>query len=322
MLNRIGEQYIGKIVSFSDRRPVSGVRVRATNQQTNSIVEVATDVNGDYALALSPNALYVIRYSRPGYRDFNRTVKTTNILDPSLLGVVSILPSTGTVTDTGNPNVNPGGNVTTPQNPGIGSTPGGISPTSTGSIPPTNPGGNGTISSGYAIQIAALSSPRLEEFSSLSNLGKIYSREERNIHKIRLGIFRTRQEAERALSLTRSSGYPEAFIVPENGGPNVAAVNPQTGTTSAIRGNTSANSFAPYKVQLGAYRDTRWFDGSKLQATGGVVEDLQKGGLTVKLLGGFTTLTQAQNALRTALNAGFSGAFIVREEGGQLIKVN
>lgn len=308
MLNKTGEQYRGKIVSFSNRQPVSGVRVAATNQATNSVVEVTTDVNGDYALALSPNTLYVLRYSRPGYRDFNRTVKTGEVVDPTLLGVVSILPATGTVAGVGQPTVgNPPGQVLNPRE--TGGTPG-------GNVPPPS-----TISSGYAVQIAALSSPRLEEFSSLMNIGQVYSKQDRSIYKIRVGIFPTRGQAESALTSIRRRGYPEAFIVPETGGaPATTIRNPGAGTQPPTSVSPAGRG-GDYKVQLAAYRDARWFDPSKLAPAGGVVEERQRDGWTVKYLGGFSTLQQAQNALRIAQSAGFNGAFIVRDENGTLVKV-
>jgi hypothetical protein len=187
------------------------------------------------------------------------------------------------------------------------------------------------------VQIAALSTPRLEEFSNLMSIGKVYSKQDRSIYKIRVGVFPTEREAQTALASVRSRGYPDAFIVPETGG---SAVSPGTPATAGRRpgeitypenpfpGGTgpltppAASTSGAYKIQLAAYRDARWFDASKIASAGGVVEERKKGVWTVKYLGGFSNLTQAQQALRTVRAAGFDGAFIVREEGGELIKVN
>ena len=76
-----------------------------------------------------------------------------------------------------------------------------------------------------------------------------------------------------------------------------------------------------YMVQLAAYRDASWFDDSGVRGLGSIETKL-RGGWTVKYLSGFNTLFDAQQALRKAKSVGFSTAFIVTDENGELKKVN
>lgn len=300
MLSRQGEEYVGKILSYSTRLPITSVSVTSTNQATNSSTQATTDVNGDYALALSPNSTYVLRYSRPGFRDISRTVSTADGFDRSILGIISMLPT----------NIDPG---TVDNNAGGGTLP-----------PPTTGGGTTgpVIQSGYAVQVAALSKPDLQSFASLTDLGQVYSKREGNTFKVRVGVFGTRAEANRALSSVKARGYSGAFLTTEEGNAGLQAKSPNTGG-----GNTSGN-FAPpapannntYKIQLAAYRNPQYFDPAPI-ANLGTIEEGQKNGLVVKYLSGFSTLDEAKQALRRAKAAGFSTAFVVQEQNGQLVKV-
>lgn len=301
MLIKEGEEYVGKVLSYQTRMPVSGVAVTSTNQATNSSMEAMTDMNGDYRLALSPNATYILRYSRPGYRDISRTVSTNDGYDRSVLGTVSMLPTDaapqqGQTEDSYNKTSTPRGNgPTRPQQP--------------------------NVVSGFAVQVAALSKPGLESFSELTSVGQVYSKREDGRYKIRVGVFGTKQQARQALSTIKNRGYQEAFIVEEAGSGN--QVTPKGGGTPAsYNQNMGRRSAAPaYKVQLAAYRDTRWFDPSTVSGMGQIEERKRSDGLTVKLLAGFDNLEQAKNAMRRAKAAGFNTAFVVQEVNGNLRKV-
>jgi len=54
----------------------------------------------------------------------------------------------------------------------------------------------------------------------------------------------------------------------------------------------------------------------------GPIEERMKGDLTLKLIGGLETLSQARQTMTEARKAGFTTAFIVMEQNGQLVKVN
>lgn len=286
-LTRLGEEYPGKVLSYTTRQPVAGVTIIATNLKTQSSSETSTDLNGDYALALTPANPYVIRYSRPGYQDVNRNINTADGRDRSILGIISMLSTSASPDDV---TVDP--NVVNP--PGVGTD-------------PTNPG---TIRPGYAIQVAALGSPVLTSFRDLENYGTVYYVQEGSRYKIRVGVFDSRDDASRALSTIKARGYRGAFIVDEQGQDMPKGPDSNIGTGSSGR----------YKIQLAAYSNTKWFDPSGVKNLG-VIEDRKKGNLTVKYLGDFNSMSSAESALRQAKQAGFSGAYIVEEVNGELQKV-
>ncbi len=290
-LVREGEDYTGKILDYQSRRPLSGVAVSSTNLASGSTMETTTDQFGDYTLSFSPNSTYSIRYSRPGYRDINRTVNTEEGFNrDELLGVINMLP------------VNAPGNVAPPPNPspGIRSVDEEVRP---------------RVGGGYAVQVAALSKPGLESFSELGSIGRVYSKVEDGKYKVRVGVFPTRPAAEQAMARIRDMGYPKPFIVKEEG---ENQMTPKGGSSPQ-----SYNSVQPlqpaaavYKVKLGDYRDTRWFDSSAVRGLGRVEEMRRSDGLTTMLLSGFRDLTDARDALRRVRTAGFTQAQLLQDMNG------
>ncbi len=290
-LTRIGDDYLGRVIGYSSRIPVEGVKVIATNQMTTSTMETVTDINGDYVLALSPNTVYVLRYTSPGYRDVNRTVRTTDGIDRNILGIMSIVPS----------NVNISDNPQNVKNP--------LDDT-------TEKGGGIAIPKGFSVQVAALNAPNIDGFSDLKNFGKVYYKNENSKYKIRVGVYADREEALRVLSLVKNQGYKGAFIVNEEGNSETTTdLTKKTGKTTA-----SGNS-GKYKVQLAAYSNVKYFDDSKIQGLG-TIEERKKGKLIVKYLANFDTLAEARQVLSEAKAAGFKDAYIVEDIGGELKKVN
>lgn len=284
MLARLGEEYLGKVLNYSNARPAIGVTVIATNQVTGMVTQTQSDPNGDYRLALSPNSKYMLRYSSPGYLDLNRSLATSPGFDPLLLGTVSMIPTGAPI----------------PDDPG-------------------NTAGSSSvyIPSGFAVQVAAVSRADMPAFSKLSPIGQVYSKNENGVSKIRVGVFNTRQEAESALKRVKASGYKTAFIINEQGTGTPPAGNVDTTPKS---GQPLPSAGAVYKVQLGAFSKPQNFNSKGMEAYG-VIQDFKKGNLTLKLLGDYTNKNDALNALAKAKALGFSGAFLLTEEGGQLARV-
>lgn len=283
-LSKQGESYPGKIVNYTTRAPIEGVLVIATNRITGAQLQAQTDRNGDYFLALSPYSSYDLRFSSPGYKELNFSVDTESGLDRTILGVISMLPATAVpgVPDTGNPDI------------------------------PSSPG-QPDLQTGFAVQVAAISSPSLDQFADLASLGNVYYAEQAGRYKIRVGVYPTREEAENALRSAKAKGYPTSFIVKEEGGgPGVVSGPATTSKSPAATAGSGA-----YKVQLAAYSNPKNFDPSRISYLG-PIEERKKGKLTVKYIGGFSTLDDAQRAVSVARAAGFDTAFVVVEENGVL----
>lgn len=299
-MSKANEAYAGKILDYSTRQPLDGVLVSASNQANGAKIETTSNASGDYYLALSPYASYVVRFSRPGYRDLNFSVRTEDGLDRTILGVVSLLPATGGP-----------GEVRDPYAP---TNPGGTTPSD-----PYNPGPS--VGRGYAVQVAAVSSPNMGAFEKLATLGTVYYKMEDNKYKIRVGVFGTRAEAETALKSIKTKGYKEAFIVSEAGtSGTMGGSGTGTGGGDTTIKSPVTNTGAKYMLQLAAYRDVRNFDDSKI-ANMGSIEEQKKGDFTVKYLAGFSTLADAKQTLKKVKTSGFPEAFVVEQVNGEWKKV-
>jgi Tol biopolymer transport system component len=297
MLSRIGEEFLGRVVNYASNLPLEGVTITASNQTTGSTMETVTDFNGDYLLALAPNTIYIVRYSRPGFRDLSRTVRSDGGYNRDVLGIISMV-------DVNQAGVGNGGNTTLPEtNPGN-----------------TNPGGTTTtITSGFAVQISAGKQANLSQYATLENFGTVYAKQEAGLQKVRVGTFSSREEATRVLGLVKNQGYKGAFIVKEEGvttttgnGGDLASKGGNEGNTSAVNGR--------YRIQLAAYRNPEYFKADKIQ-TLGTIEDAKRGDFTVKYLAAYDTLQTARNVLQQVKTAGFKDAIIVENIGGEWKKV-
>ncbi len=263
-MSRIGEAFVGQVLDIDTRQPVEGVTVFATHLGTGSYLASLTDASGKYTLALGRDQVYQVRYLSSDYREMNRTVRTTGT-DRDVLGVVSMIKTS---------------------RPGL-----------------TEKGGEGgeegVIVSGFAVQVMALKTPKMEMFERLRSIGVVYTVREKDLTKVRVGVYTRRPEAEVALLKIKQQGYPSAFIVEEKG----TRLDPEM-TEKATEGGG-------YAIQLGAYRDPQNFDGSKVNQLG-VVTERKKGNLTIKMLSGFTTEQAARGMLPRVKSAGFPGAFVVK----------
>lgn len=277
----VSDQYTGSMLA--------GTSIQSTNQFTGVTAESFSDNAGTYSLALNSNAVYVIRYSRVGYQDVNRTVRTGPTVESNILGATRLIPVTGT--------------------PPPGTPPGTPSPVAGQSIP-----------AGFSVQLASLKAPNVESFGNLGSLGTVYAKPEGGTYKIRVGVYSTRQQAEAAMRTARQQGYRQAFIVEEQGGGSVAVRGGDTPQTPGTPPSVTPGA-GTFMIQLGAYRNPRNFDDSKVRDLGPII-DWPRGQFTAKLITGFYTVDQARTALSRARNSGFKDAYIVTEENGQLRKVN
>ena len=264
--------FYGSVVDNQTGTPLRDVRIQSTNQSTGATSEVLSDAAGYYSLAISPGNVYILRYVLNGFQEESRTIRTGSVVEPNALGTFRMRSITN-------------GSLQEPQ--------------------PNKPNTASPLPSGFSVQVASMSTPDASAFQKLSSLANLYIKPERGTYKIRLGVFNTRTQAEEIRNKARQMGYPESFVVQENGGvmENISNNNP-SGT---------------YMIQVSAMRDPRNFDESKVRSFGPVVER-SKGAFTLKLISGFSTLEAARNTLPKVQAAGYKDAFIVTEVNGQLIK--
>ncbi len=283
-MNRLSESYPGKVVDYNTQIPIQNALITVTNRATQETYSAVTNAAGDYFLSLNPYNTYDIRIEATGYNPLTFPLPVGDGFNKDILGVLRLLP----------------GGTTTPTPP-IGGNPG----SAAGPVPGT-----------YSVQVAALNKvPDLNNYRSLAELGNLYYVQVGSSYKVRVGGYATMADAKQMVPRVRSRGYSGAFPVQETTG-NTSGNLPPGGNNTAMRGT------APYKVQLGAYGQPQNFDRNRA-ASLGTIESRPKNNLTVFYVGNLRTLEEARTVRTRARNAGYSGAFILVEEGdGQLRKVN
>ncbi len=340
------EDYLGKIVDATSNKSVENVRIKATDQLSGLVIETTSDDRGDYRLPLDPERDYLIRYSKAGYLDIHQQVSTQNGVDKSVLGVVSFPPA-GTNTVNTTPPSNSGSTVattttTTSDEPAeIVEV---VTNTTTVTIPapPPPPVDEMAIATqkGYSVQLAAVpdgQTVQVNKYTPMSTAGNVYGRNEGTYKKVRVGIFPTRAEAQAAQAQARSNGFKSAFIVKEeisslrdleiyreamNAPTTIPAVPttttpPPSNTNPAPRPPAETGSI---KVQIASYKNMKFFNRATAAKLGNV-ETRKKGDFTIILLSGFNNQQSAESARQAAIQAGYKGAYLVKETGGVLEKV-
>ena len=339
------EDYLGKIVDATSNKSVEKVRIKAIDQLSNLVIETTSDNRGDYHLPLDPGRDYLIRYSKVGYLDIHQQVSTKNGSDKSVLGVVSFPPAgTNTVNNQSSTNnSNTSTSSTTNEEPTeIVEV---ITNTTTVTIPapPPPPVDEMAIQTqeGYSVQLAAIpkgQTVKVGKYTTMSSSGNVYGRNEGAFKKVRVGIFPTKSEAKAVQAEAKSNGFKSAFIVHEKisnlreleiyqetmNKPTIPPAVP----THTIPAPTTPPPPAPVavaetgniKVQIASYKNLKFFKRSEAERIG-KVETRRKGDFTIILLSGFNNQQSAEAARRAAVQAGYSGAYLVKDTDGVLEKI-
>jgi len=205
----------------------------------------------------------------------------------------------------------------------------------------------------YFIQLAALSrtTGNVDQFKSLAKYGNLYKVFKSSSTKIKLGYFLDKSEAQQVLKNVKSRGHRDAFITKDDLGSIqielIVANDEQQSDYTSYESNTTTYS-APttsttkpsvtqprtgsgygdeyslnkpgrdsYKIRLASYEDPIWFDIDKAKQLG-KIEQWTKGDWTIFILGGYSTYSDAEQAMIRAVNKGFADAEIVIDNNGIL----
>ncbi len=311
--------YIGKLKRADNATPLAAVVVRATDQKKNATLETVTDSAGMFVLPLQKSADYLMHYTKEGFENLNKNIKTTAATKGNL-GDIMLQPSALTASVTpapttfGSTTVRPTG-----------------SPTKTTPTTPTRPvTTTNTVAKGeaFAVQIAVLKSTAMIDLSQYDNLksnGKVYAVPEGDKVKVRIGVYKTRVAAENALKKIRATNET-AFVVDET---NMEAVknNLFTATTTPTTpvatptpqgSNTNVNSpFLPavpipetYQIRIATLTKTNKFVDEKIEKMGKLVMRTE-GKNTIVLLNGFKSLSEAKAAKLKVQDIGYKDARVV-----------
>ena len=228
-------EYSAMVTDGSSGEPLEGVLVRLVNQTTDVETSKTTDVKGRFRFPMTPDAQLLLTFSKEGFVITQKAVKASD-LKTKYLGEIALKPSAvtdktalseekiKTQTPPANnvpvsygtqampkqrlPNVPA---VPTKPTPSV-SEPDGEAPTVTKSAP------------AFAVQVAVSTSKdvlNLTKFNDLKKIGNIYVVPEEGKQKIRLGVFKTRIEADSAVKAITAMNYVGIFVVSEK---NAAAV--------------------------------------------------------------------------------------------------
>lgn len=292
-LYRFGGVYSGKVIENASRAPLAGVKVTVINLSTSAQTETVTDNSGNYQVSLNPNTTYNIKLFKLNYNDGFFSVNTEDGRNRNILGIIPLTRMNSNEVGTPRPIPNqPQPNPSYPSSPPISSTP---------------------AVDAWSVQLASLqNAPDLNRFSKASSTGSVYVHMENGAHKVRVGTFNSRAEAERALASLKSSGFRDAFIInPVYTGARAVA--------APASGYDSSSYTGEYKVQLGAFLNPGNFNRTAAMSLNVPIEEGTKNNLVVYRIGGLYSEQDARDMRSRAIAAGFRDAFILRNINGEWV---
>lgn len=206
----------------------------------------------------------------------------------------------------------------------------------------------------FAVQLSASSRPvtDMHSLSSWEQLGPLYVYTENGLYKVRIGPFKTQDEAKQVLLKAKEKGKKDAFIVIQEGlegyepegyvkyeesmvidekfiisgrapesSPTTPAVEPTIpqAKTSVVEPQPVLmdDEIIEYKVRLASYLKPGGFNTQDVDKYG-PLESYRKGEWTIMLIGGFKTLEDAKRVQKEVIAKGYKDAIIVADKGGVL----
>ncbi len=321
------ERYSGRVYDAGSRAPVRGVSVEIKFQDGSKPIETQTDIDGYYELFLDPGTTYLINYSKYGY--VGQIAKT--YLGTSMGKIPNVYLEQEVASVATNTKTEYSDYSNTPRPAEYGTDNASIrtiykKPAVEQASAVTQP-----IFNGYSIQLAAMpdepSNYKLGLYESLTKDGNLYVKKEAGLHKIRLGIFKTKPEAEAVhKKVVASKIQKDAFIVEEYGADESLVVGyqaptkPVENTTAPIPSLASKGTVNPpimYALQLGSFASDKSIsisDYASLRGLGNLYSN-QENGYTQVRMGIWDNYQDAENAQKEAVKRGFPKAVIVTEKG-------
>ena len=319
--------YEGKVIHSRTGDALGGVAVAAKQKGGPFESSARTKPDGRYELSLERGGEYVVTYERAGMARIDREVSTYDSDGAGILSTFAMFPDAAATAPS---------EATAP----IASTSvraGGGSPTTTTT---RSRRVTGSVSPGYAVQVAALSqnTTDISEYQTkLGSLGKVYGKRENNVLRVRIGPFAERREAVAKQARARAMGFSDAFVAKESGGavvgldrvvreeapaprPTRAAPSASTGAAAPTAPQSrpaptrpAAPAAGDYLIRLATYGNFTNFDANRVAAIG-TLTTRKRGDYVVVLVQGFTSKAAADAKLAAARDAGFPDAHVVIEE--------
>ncbi len=323
ILLRIGkdtrQEFTGLVLDSYTQAPLYQVIVEFSATETGKTIQTSTDFDGKYSVMMTPRTVYDVTYSREGYLE--QVVKTRPVLTGTNNKIAPVLLSA----------YRQPGTTPTPVRPTAYSTP------TTSSIQFKQPVEKVTPAefNGYSIQLAAepnaLTDTKLQKYESLAAYGNLYTKEENGAHKVRLGIFQEKEEAQDVLKkVNKNAKFKGAFVTEERGADTGLIIGEQSGlvvtpaqysapttTTTSSKGIPAGNSDIRYAVQVGSFATGKSVPVgdyvSKLAGLGNFYAKTENNSQKMRL-GVWSNYSEAEFSQNEAVKRGFTDAIIVTEK--------
>ncbi len=236
------ESYTGRIIDAATRKALSGVTVTVDFGDDEDGFETESNDEGQYTLMVEPGETFVVNYSKPGYVSTIERIRFNE--DDFELDRLSLESDSDSDEEEDDETADSGKASNSPFV----------------KLVPVKQR-NKTVAidqiSGYSIQISATpkepTQSKISSYESFSADGNLYLLKEKNMYKLRLGVFKTRAEAESVLKkIAARKDNEKAFVVAERGAGTDLVVRK---TPQKSSGTTPAASY--YVLQIATYNDVR-----------------------------------------------------------------
>ncbi|HAD12555.1 MAG TPA: hypothetical protein DCF33_08960, partial [Saprospirales bacterium] len=283
-----GEEFRGYVYDSKTNAPLRGVSVQV--QLEDEVLETNTDENGYYTMRVEPGQAYLVSYNKNGYLDavirtnfpYNSNHKISNVLMDKAYNDLATTKKDGYVDydNTAKPVVYNDVSET-----GI-----------TQVIPKSKPSQEGSLT-GYSIQLEAtpeaVTDAKLRPFEGLTRYGNLYVKTERNLNKIRLGIYPTQAEANAYLKKVHQTDkrFKSAWVVEEWDGDKTLLVESETPAAPAQYSTEEPvakpdASLVRYAIQLSSFpadRRVSISDYSRMNGVGNLYSKTENGYTKVRM---------------------------------------
>ncbi len=277
VLKKAPESYYGYVFDEQEE-PLESVLVRATNLENKKIVEVFSDATGKFSLPIEAKKDYLLLLSKEKYINLNVNRNDVDAKNMALGAVRMKLATTAY------------SNTSTVKDPGT--------------------------SDKFTVQLAAVRGKNtdLKPYqTALKEVGEVFMTESGNdVFKIKVGKFKTREEAVAALKKVEAAGYKGMITTGIKGGASTGPITPPVAIADVPYSN--------YHVRLTTLSKPENFEMAKVEKIAKVTS-MKSGAFTVFLLSNFKSLDDAKHALEMAKNAGFKDAYLVEKVGEKMTKV-
>jgi hypothetical protein len=319
--------YIGTVIDAGTKSFVRNVQVKITNMINKTMTETYSDESGRYGANLDPQSAYLLNYYKEGYLLTSRTILTGTGTDKTILGAQTLEIDAEFGRDVAGYEFISGGQ-------GRGD--------DCKDCPPGPPSGGELPTVAYDVQFGVFSDPDKDKFNPLRAFGFIYSQRRAGALKAyKIGAYKTKEEAEKVKIELRAMGYEGAFVTiltdqrmmsqvlidrnnTGNSPPPVAGNNPSGGSVKPakpLRLTPPVSNKAIYKIQLGAYNNPAFFDKSTVAGLGELSYLELGNGVTLILLGEYTSYTAVKEAEEKVKARGL-GAMVVAIKDSKKVPLN